>query len=93
MEEKGAPEPNYTGIQYLTGDEYFALLNEVDKKYMKVNFPRLSALLQNLVERRDNKWQKHLSAADGPKKLKEIQDDIEGAEMGNKAQSNVNKDK
>jgi hypothetical protein len=33
--------------------------------------------LQNLVERRGNKWQKHLSASEGPKKLKEIQEDIE----------------
>lgn len=36
----------------------------------------MSALLQNLVERRNNRWQKHLSVADGPKKLKEIQEDI-----------------
>jgi hypothetical protein len=42
---------------------------------MKKNFPRLNALLKNLVERRKNNWVKHLSAADGPKKLKDIQDD------------------
>jgi hypothetical protein len=29
-----------------------------------------------LEERRVNKWQKHLSAADGPKTIKAIKDDI-----------------
>lgn len=37
---------------------------------MRKTFPRLGALLQNLVERKNNKWQKHLSVAEGPKKLK-----------------------
>jgi len=41
----------------------------------KVN-KRLSALLLNLEERRENKWEKHLAEADGPKKLKDIKDDI-----------------
>ena len=36
---------------------------------MKGNISRLSALLQNLVERRENGWQKHLGANDGPSKL------------------------
>lgn len=49
----------------------------IDNSYMKKKFPRLSALLQNLIERRQNNWQKHLSMADGPKKLKDIQEDIE----------------
>jgi hypothetical protein len=35
-----------------------------------------------LIERRQNKWEKHLSMADGPKKLKEIQEDIEREERG-----------
>lgn len=38
--------------------------------------PRLSALLQNLVERKDHKWQKHNAMAEGPKKIKEIQNEI-----------------
>lgn len=33
---------------------------------------RLTALLQNLEERRDNKWKKHNVEAEGPKKLKDL---------------------
>ena len=62
-------------LESLTGDEYFQLLKRIDSTFIKAKFPRLSALLQNLIERRENGWQKHLSAADGPKKLKDIQDD------------------
>jgi hypothetical protein len=54
----------------------------VDQIYIRKKFPRLGALLQNLIERRQNKWEKHLSMADGPKKLKEIQEDIEREERG-----------
>jgi len=43
---------------------------------MRKSFPRLSALLQNLVERKENKWQKHNAMADGPKKMVDIQRDI-----------------
>jgi hypothetical protein len=60
-------------IENFTGDEYFRLLDFINATYIKDNFPRLSALLQNLVERRAHNWQKHLSVSDGPKKLKEIQ--------------------
>jgi len=76
-----------------SGDDYFKLIGFVDDFYMKKNFPRLSALLQNLEERRDNKWQKHLSVADGPKKLKEIQEDIdkEDDEPAKKSQSSKDK--
>ena len=62
---------------FFTGDEYFELLSFINSAYMKKNFPRLGALLQNLIERRNNNWQKHLSMAEGPKKLKDIQEDIE----------------
>jgi hypothetical protein len=63
-------------IEYFNGDEYFKLLHYINDQLIRQNFPRLSALLQNLVERRSNKWVKHLSTSDGPKKLKEIQEDI-----------------
>ena len=48
----------------------------INDSLIRQSFPRLSALLQNLVERRNNKWTKHLSSSEGPKKLKEIQEDI-----------------
>lgn len=63
-------------IEFFNGDEYFKLLHFINDSLIRQNFPRLSALLQNLVERRANKWVKHLSTSDGPKKLKEIQEDI-----------------
>lgn len=36
-------------LGYCSGDEYFELLTFIDDSFMKKNFPRLSALLQNLV--------------------------------------------
>jgi hypothetical protein len=60
-------------LQIFNGDDYFRLLEEINDFFIKKKYPRLSALLQNLIERKNNKWQKHLSAAEGPKKLKEIQ--------------------
>jgi hypothetical protein len=63
-------------IEYLNGDEYFKLLAFINDTLIRQNFPRLSALLQNLVERRSNKWMKHLSTSEGPKKLKELHEDI-----------------
>lgn len=78
-------------LENLSPDEYFKLLDIINADFIKKNFPRLSALLQNLVERRKNKWQKHLSMADGPKKLKDIQEDInkEDEEMAGKGKGNT----
>lgn len=71
------PEPKtIEQIEHFNGDENFKLLESISAAFIRQNHPRLSALLQNLVERRKNKWEKHLSAADGPKRLKEIQEDI-----------------
>lgn len=64
-------------LDHFSGDEYFDLLEFINSSFIKAKFPRLSALLQNLVERRRNKWERHLSSVDGPKKLKDIQDDID----------------
>ena len=80
-------------MEKFSGDEYFQLLSFIDQSYMKKAFPRLSALLQNLVERRSNRWQKHLSVAEGPKKLKDIQEDIEREEDEGKAGHKHSRDK
>lgn len=50
---------------------------------------RLHSLLKNLEDRRDNKWKKHNVEAEGPKKLKDIKNDIdrEDAEMNTKVES------
>ena len=48
----------------------------LDHKVLSQKNTRLSALFKNLEERRDNNWQKHYAEADGPKKLKDIKDDI-----------------
>jgi hypothetical protein len=60
----------------LSGEEYFKLLDCINHVFIRKANPRLSALLQNLVERKDNKWQKHNAMIDGPKKIKDIQNDI-----------------
>lgn len=43
-------------LGYFSGDEYFELLDFINATFMRKNFPRLNALLQNLVERRRNHW-------------------------------------
>ena len=53
----------------LSQEDYFELLRYIDKIFIKENFSRLSALLQNLIERRENGWYKHLSTNEGPLKL------------------------
>ena len=87
--------PTLDQAEFFTGDEYFKLLEFINLSYIREHFPRLSALLQNLVERRNNKWQKHLSAADGPKKLKEIQEDIlkEEDDLQGKGKDKISKEK
>lgn len=69
-----------------SANEYFDLLDFINKSFLKAKFPRLSALLQNLFERRSHKWQKHLSVAEGPKKLKDLEkeNDEEENAKGNK---------
>lgn len=72
-------------------DEYFELLEFMDRIFIKSKFPRLGALLQNLIERRDHGWQKHLSAAEGPKKLEDIQKDDEEENTGGKSEPKQSK--
>lgn len=76
LDLKNPPGEILEKLMSLGKEDYFDLLDSINKHFIKIKFPRLSALLQNLFERRKNKWQKHLSMADGPKKLKDIQDDI-----------------
>lgn len=70
------PEDEIIEITDLSANDYFKLFELIDNKVLKKVNKRLSALLLNLEERRENKWEKHLSEADGPKKLKDIKDDI-----------------
>jgi len=60
----------------LSADHYFKILILLDNQILSQKSSRLSALFKNLEERRDNNWQKHHAEADGPKKLKDIKDDI-----------------
>ncbi len=69
LDLKTEPPADIVILQNLTGDEYFRLFDYINNKIILKTHPRLSALLQNLEERRKNKWEKHLSAAEGPKKL------------------------
>ena len=48
----------------------------INTEFISQKHKRLAALLQNLEERRDNGWHKHLSMAEGPKTMKQIQQDI-----------------
>ena len=52
------------------------MLKFINDSFIRQSFPRLSALLQNLVERRAKKWVKHLSSSEGPKTIKGIQEEI-----------------
>ena len=52
--------------------------------HLKAIHPRISALLQNLVERKEKGWKKHLPAADGPKKLKDEGEEKEVKKLQNK---------
>ena len=62
----------------------------IDRCILSKKKGRISALLKNLEERRDNKWKKHLVEADGPKKLKDIKHDDEN-EPEQKMRSDLNK--
>lgn len=64
-------------MENFRGEEYFKLFALVDTVHLKSVNPRISALLQNLVERKNKNWKKHLSSADGPKKLKDFKDEGE----------------
>jgi hypothetical protein len=48
----------------------------IDNRILRKVNTRLSALLLNLTERRTNNWHKHHAESEGPKKLKEIKEDI-----------------
>lgn len=75
------PEEEIEEITNLKADDYFKLFNLIDKRVLFNTNSRLSALLLNLTERRANNWQKHHSEADGPKKLKDIKEDIAKEEV------------
>jgi hypothetical protein len=70
------PEEEIEEITNLKADDYFRLFALIDQRVLRKVNTRLSALLLNLNERRNNKWLKHHSETDGPKKLKDIKEDI-----------------
>jgi len=50
LKVRSAPEKEILDlIGFFTADEYFDILKFIDSIFMKKNFPRLSALLQNLI--------------------------------------------
>lgn len=68
-------------LDNISANEYFVLFNTI-KKYALVKSKdagRLGALLQNLEERRTNKWKKHNVESEGPKKLKDLKYDEEAS--------------
>ena len=75
MNEK-PPEEEIEEITNLRAEDYFNLFAIIDERILKKKNSRLSALLLNLTERRSNNWQKHHTESEGPKKLKEIKEDI-----------------
>ena len=75
MNEK-PPEDEIEEISNLKADEYFQLFKIIDQRILRKNNTRLNALLLNLTERRANSWHKHHAESDGPKKLKDIKEDI-----------------
>jgi hypothetical protein len=60
-------------LQSLTINEYFSIFNIISKLVLTKtkDGKRLCALLQNLEERRENKWKKH-NVESAPTKLKDI---------------------
>lgn len=76
---KEPPQPVVEEFTNLKANEYFKLFIIVDQNILSKKKGRISALLKNLEERRDNKWKKHHVEAEGPKKLKDIRadDDLE----------------
>ena len=73
--EKGVEPLESDVLGNLKADEYFKIFIIIDKNILSKKKGRISALLQNLEERRDNKWKKHHVEAEGPKKLKDIKND------------------
>ena len=69
MNEK-PPEEEIEEISNLRADDYFELFKIIDNRVLRKVNTRLSALLLNLTERRNNNWQKHHAESEGPKKLK-----------------------
>ena len=63
-------------INNLRAEDYFRLFAIIDERILRKKNTRLSALLLNLTERRENNWQKHHAESEGPKKLKDIKEDI-----------------
>ncbi len=75
-QDEKPPEEEIEEITNLKAEDYFRLFTVIDQRVLRKVNTRLSALLLNLTERRNNNWQKHHSESDGPKKLKDIKEDI-----------------
>lgn len=69
------PPTDIKAMDSLKADDFFKIFIIIDKFILSKKKGRLSALLKNLEERRDNKWKKHHVEAEGPKKLKDIKAD------------------
>lgn len=66
-----------TGV---TCDDFFSVFDLIDKQVLSKNFSRVSALLQNLKDRRSDGWKKHLVTETGPMTLDEVRKDLEAGE-------------
>ena len=55
----------------MTTERFFELFNAVDKEVLMAKYPRVSALLKNLTERRDDDWKSHIVENRGPMTLSE----------------------
>lgn len=75
----------------LTAAEFFDILRILDAKLLKTEYLRVSALLANLEERRNNGWKLHLATEVGPKTLNEIKKDVEEGEDRQVEEKKVNK--
>jgi hypothetical protein len=64
----------------LNTDEFFDILKYIDTEILQTQYYRVSALLKNLEERRNNGWKLHLVTETGPKTLNEVRKDVEEGE-------------
>lgn len=64
----------------LTSDEFMEILRYIDSNILKSQYVRVSALLANLEERRQNGWKLHLATETGPMTLNEVRKDVEEGE-------------
>jgi hypothetical protein len=68
-------------VNNLSCDDFFALFKLLNDEILSKYYTRISALLQNLEERRENGWKQHLTTETGPKKLDEVRREIEEGEV------------